>query len=197
MPRAFHPHEEEAIRAALRSTGKELFENRGVAKTSIEEITRPARIAKGSFYKFYPSKEALFFELLEGVQDEVRAPLVRAAPSTKKATRRQFEILLREVLACLRKEPIMRIVGNTDELMQLARRVPPELLARHQQRDQEFIRTVVARWNQRSRKPPTEKVAAHFSLLLMIQHNETLLGDRLYPHAEDAIVASFSSCFFP
>jgi len=165
-----------------------------VSKTSIEDITGPARIAKGSFYKFYSSKEALFFELLEETQNRIRQPFL--IPSSQKSTRTQFKNLVRLVVERIQSEPMFRFLGNTTELLVIARKVPLEVLAEHQQRDAIFIKAVIDRWKQKQTKPHKDKIAAHMSLLLMIQHNDTVLGDRLYPFAEEAIITSFANCFF-
>ena len=62
MPRAFDDSEQAEITERLKQAGRELFAVQGVVKTSIEELTVAAGIAKGSFYKFYENKETLFFE---------------------------------------------------------------------------------------------------------------------------------------
>ena len=43
----------------------------GMKKTSVEQLTKAVGIAKGSFYKFYESKEMLFFAVLENVHSEL------------------------------------------------------------------------------------------------------------------------------
>lgn len=40
-------------------------------KTSVDQLTKAVGIAKGSFYKFYESKEMLFFAVLENVHSEL------------------------------------------------------------------------------------------------------------------------------
>jgi AcrR family transcriptional regulator len=64
MPRRFTPREEERIRDDLRTAGRSIIGARGVRKTSIDELVRAAGISKGSFYRFYSSKESLALELL-------------------------------------------------------------------------------------------------------------------------------------
>ncbi len=64
MPRAFTKEEREAIRGRIVVAGKELFSRYGLQKTTVEELARAARIAKGTFYLFFPSKEALYAEVL-------------------------------------------------------------------------------------------------------------------------------------
>lgn len=64
MPRRFTADEEQRIGAALVEAGRRIMGLRGVRKTSIDELVNAAGIAKGSFYRFYPSKEALALEIL-------------------------------------------------------------------------------------------------------------------------------------
>ncbi|HXZ83628.1 MAG TPA: TetR family transcriptional regulator [Acidimicrobiales bacterium] len=49
----------------LIESGLALFSRRGYADVSIDDVCRSALIAKGSFYRHYPSKEALFFAVAE------------------------------------------------------------------------------------------------------------------------------------
>ena len=39
-------------------------------KTSVEQLTEAVGISKGSFYKFFESKELLFFTVLEDIHTE-------------------------------------------------------------------------------------------------------------------------------
>jgi len=64
MPRAFTDVERERIRERLLAAGRELFSRYGLRKTTVEELARASGIAKGTFYLFFPSKEALYAEVL-------------------------------------------------------------------------------------------------------------------------------------
>jgi len=46
-------------------TAQRLFGRFGLKKTTVEEIIRLAKIAKGTFYKYFPDKETLFLEVVE------------------------------------------------------------------------------------------------------------------------------------
>ncbi|MEM1245993.1 MAG: TetR/AcrR family transcriptional regulator [Acidobacteriota bacterium] len=196
MPRAFSQDEEASIRRRLREVGRDLFGRQGVSKTSVERLTAPARIGKGSFYKFYPSKEALFFELLEEAQNRIRRPLIAGPGASATRPRDCFLSLMEDMLRQLRDEPMLSFLGDAAELAAVARKVPAEVLAAHRDADRRFIHEVIAAWNEHDAVPGVEKVASHFALLLIIQHSQTMLGDRLQPHAEEAVLASLCRCFF-
>jgi len=63
----------------LLEAAKEAFAKRGYGEVNVDEICRAARIAKGSFYRHYHSKEELFLAATESLADEVVALFRRAA----------------------------------------------------------------------------------------------------------------------
>ena len=52
-------------RERILQTAQRLFSRFGLRKTTVEEIIRLTKIAKGTFYKYFPDKEALFLEVVE------------------------------------------------------------------------------------------------------------------------------------
>ena len=52
-------------RQAILQTARELFSQRGYRGASLEEIAETAGYSKGAVYSNWPSKEALFLELLD------------------------------------------------------------------------------------------------------------------------------------
>ena len=53
------------IRAKLFEAAGKFASTLGMRKTTVDDLCAHAGISKGAFYKFYDSKEALFFEILE------------------------------------------------------------------------------------------------------------------------------------
>ena len=62
---AFTDYETEQLRKALLKETRHCAVTLGMKKTSVDQLTKAVGIAKGSFYKFYESKEMLFFAVLE------------------------------------------------------------------------------------------------------------------------------------
>ncbi|MFN2310493.1 MAG: TetR/AcrR family transcriptional regulator [Spirochaetia bacterium] len=77
MPRRFTEDEEIRIKTALWESARGVMGMRGVRKTSIDELVNAAGIAKGSFYRFYPSKEALALEILAEWEREFHKGIAR------------------------------------------------------------------------------------------------------------------------
>lgn len=88
---------EPGIGEAIRRTALALFEQRGVDAVSVAEICRAARVANGSFYNFFRSKDALIAGLLEETQRELARALaeVQGEPASPEAAhRRDVEIIV-------------------------------------------------------------------------------------------------------
>ena len=71
MPKIYTVQEKENIRKALRREAGKCLALYGVRKTTVDELVRRVDIPKGTFYLFYDSKEALFFDILTSFADEV------------------------------------------------------------------------------------------------------------------------------
>ena len=123
----------ELMEAALR-----LMADRGFAGTSVDDIAREARVAKGTVYLYFPSKEALLEAIFEqqsllpelmpalerlgqapSLEAAVRA-LVPAVWEALKQRRRAIELLLREG-GVHGKEFVQRIVPANETLAELLR----------------------------------------------------------------------------
>jgi AcrR family transcriptional regulator len=57
-------------RAALVKAARALFERQGYLDTNVGDITTRARVAHGTFYTYFPSKEEIFAEVAEELQHQ-------------------------------------------------------------------------------------------------------------------------------
>ena len=64
MPKAFSEEEKEQIRNQILETAVELFHDKGTKSINIQELTRLAGIAQGSFYSFWKDKDALIMDVM-------------------------------------------------------------------------------------------------------------------------------------
>jgi AcrR family transcriptional regulator len=65
-----------ATREQLVDAATALFAANGYEATSIESVLREAGVSRGSLYHHFPSKDALFWAVLERIQERVGAELV-------------------------------------------------------------------------------------------------------------------------
>lgn len=64
MPKAFSEKEKEQIKNQILETAVELFHDKGTKSINIQELTRRAGIAQGSFYSFWKDKDALVMDVM-------------------------------------------------------------------------------------------------------------------------------------
>jgi AcrR family transcriptional regulator len=101
----------DATRQALRAAALELFNERGFAGTSVDEIASRADVSRSTFFRYFGSKEDVFFA--EGdVNGEIFVQMLLARPA-EEAPIRAYE----EALVALTKE---RVVEATRHLTRVS-----------------------------------------------------------------------------
>jgi len=144
MPKAFSEREKELIRARLIAAGDQQFSAHGVKKTNIDELARAAKISKGAFYLFYESKEALFMDVMEAVEQRYRQEFLAVVDRPGPSPRARLLAVLKTGFDLLHSTPILRYFSGGDYDW-LLRGVPPEKLQAHLASDQAFFVDLVAR----------------------------------------------------
>ena len=126
MASTFTDAEKNQIRQQLLDTGRELFATYGLKKTSIEDLTRPAGIAKSSFYAFFDSKEALYLELLMMERRRMREEIAARFPATDDARETIAQFLRAAVREIEANALTRRVIAHPEEWQIIARRVSQE-----------------------------------------------------------------------
>jgi AcrR family transcriptional regulator len=144
MPKAFSDHEKQTIRSQLREKGKKLFERQGLKKTSVEELTEAVGISKGAFYLFYESKEELFLEILEELEADLRAHIFDFSIHPQEDSRPLLARMLNSALVTWDRYPLLKNFSRAD-YDYLTRKLPPERIQAHANRDNEFVNDFVKR----------------------------------------------------
>jgi AcrR family transcriptional regulator len=85
---------------ALRDAALQLFLERGVESVSVDDITRLAKMAKGSFYRYFNDQPALVADLVEPVRSCLDAALATCAKLLDKPGA-SGDVLWREVEVAL------------------------------------------------------------------------------------------------
>ena len=89
-------------RAELLAAGRALFLAKGVAATSLEDITQRAGVSKGLFYLYFPSKEDLVLALQEQFSRDVAARM-RAAAQAEADWRARLDACVKAGFECYRE----------------------------------------------------------------------------------------------
>lgn len=98
------------IRERLLSAGRELFSRYGLRKTTVEDITRAAGIAKGTFYLFFPSKEALYGEVLLSVIPEMVERLLSRSFGRTMDVREALILYQKELVRLIEEDELVRAI---------------------------------------------------------------------------------------
>lgn len=126
--------------------GKQLFSSSGLKKTTVDDLVKAAGIAKGSFYKFYPSKEMLYMEIIESEERTLREGLsldLLDGGNLNKETIRTFFL---SFIDFLETEPLFLKMFSENALEQLLIKLPEEKVQEHMNRDEEWSDSLIRSW---------------------------------------------------
>ncbi|MEM9457778.1 MAG: TetR/AcrR family transcriptional regulator [Myxococcota bacterium] len=108
MPRISR-QERQRVRARLLDSAARHFAEHGFSGANINRISLDAGCAKGTIYNYFPSKEALFGEILGGGSGETVRRYRAQAPEG--GIREQLRVVVREDVALTRKsEPFVKVI---------------------------------------------------------------------------------------
>lgn len=84
MPKIFSEEDRENIRLHLLENGRSMLEKKSYNSISVADLAGESGIAKGTFYNFFPSKEAFFYEVMLLIRDENRKEILQFANNPSK-----------------------------------------------------------------------------------------------------------------
>jgi AcrR family transcriptional regulator len=179
----FTDSEKTQIRQQLLDSGRELFATYGLRKTSIEDLTRPAGIAKSSFYAFFDSKEALYLELLMIERRRMREEISVRFPTTDDAR----EVIVNFLHAAIREIEAnaltRRLMAHPEEWQMIARRVSPKQMeaniAESTLTTLSFIREGQESRQIIAAKP--EVIAGVIRAVVAMAQHKDAIGEEIYP----------------
>lgn len=145
MPRKFREDEKKAIRQALLEAAKTMFRQYGIQKTSVAALTEAAGISQGAFYLFFPSKEALFYEVFRREEQKLKEVLL-AEWAMRPLTKDRFAEMLIQAVKSIEQEPILRLMIDRKEYEWLMRKLLPEYAERHTTEDENVLVPLIEQW---------------------------------------------------
>ena len=178
MPKAFTEQEKELICKRLLEQGHRQFSAYGLRKTNIEELAEAAGISKGAFYLFYPSKEALFMDVVEQVEQRFRQELLSMVDLPGPSPRARLFALLHRAFHRVKTIPLLRFLTGSDYDL-LLRRVPPETFQEHVAQDRAFINELITRCQDAGiplQAQPEEIIRLLYPLVLTVLHEDEYAG---------------------
>ncbi len=175
MSPQFNDKEKQSIREALLAAGKDLFAKFGLKKTNIDDLTHRAGIAKGSFYRFFQSKEELYFDIFLIKEKKLRENLFTHTGTA--VTPEHFKTLLFKGFSKIWRDPILRRLYTTDEYKLLLRKLPKEKIRQHTDQDVDFLLPLILKWQKEKRMvdiKPDLIVSALRSIFILGLHKDEI-----------------------
>ena len=119
-------------RARLLQAAKEVFEEDGFLEARISDIAERAELSHGSFYHYFDSKEEIFREVAEAVEEQLSAPMagVILDPGSHAPPPERIREALRRHLESYRREA--RIIGVIEQMSRYDQQVNEIRQARHE-----------------------------------------------------------------
>ena len=176
MAVSFTDQEKQVIISKLKEAAAACAAVVGIRKTTVDQLVEAAEISKGMFYKLYPSKEMLFFEMLE---DMHKAAYTAADEILKRNCSLTAAVRFSKALlgACdvMEKSGMLGILEK--DMSFLLRRIPVEITEKNYHSDEVHIHELLA-----ANGPPPicgMKVAADtvHALFLTINHRPEIGAD--------------------
>jgi AcrR family transcriptional regulator len=119
-------------RARLVKAAKEVFEENGFLEARISDIAERADLSHGSFYHYFQSKEEIFREVAEAVEERLSAPMagVILDPDSHAPPQQRIREALRRHLESYRREA--RIIGVIEQMSRYDKQVNDVRQERHE-----------------------------------------------------------------
>ena len=182
---AFTDEQNEQIRNDLIRAARRCGITIGMRKTSVEQLTEAVGISKGSFYKFFDSKELLFFAVLEDIHTECFAAAQKSLQEN--ATLLPAERAAAAILAACRwlsKTKAFVFIENDADF--LLHRLPEEVKTAHYHDDETHIRTLLELGGLQPKGGMALAAATVRGLILTVSHQEQI--GVLYPQVLETLV---------
>ena len=182
---AFTEEQNETIRRDLIREARCCGVTVGMRKTSVEQLTEAVGISKGSFYKFFDSKELLFFAVLEDIHTECFAAAQKSLQENAAidpASRTAAAILA----ACRWLSETKAFVFIENDAEFLLHRLPEEVKTAHYHDDEMHIRLLLEKYDLVPNRGASLAAATVRGLILTVSHKEQI--GELYPQVLETLV---------
>lgn len=185
----FTASEKEEIRQSLMAKGKELFIQYGLEKTTIDDIVQACGIAKGSFYKFFSSKEELFYVILQN-QEEISNQLIATHLQEDLPPKELISSFLHMAYQMADENPLLQEWFQEKHYKRVMRKIPQHLKNNytdgHTETGIAFAQVLIDRGVLKEQDP--EVVNGVLKAILMLRLNKDELGKVLFPKIMDQII---------
>ena len=188
MPKIYSETERTDIKDNLKREANILMIERGIKKTTVDELVKRAGIPKGTFYLFYPSKEMLLFECIQDFHNEAdkiisdgMEQIIRKYKSRTKGKRFSNECLdeITDVLMeaiNITGRSCLKIMLDPESMNLIISKLPEDVLKKHGNDSKENI---LLEFFGIKDKEKIRAISGSFTLILLGLIYSPVLGDEL------------------
>lgn len=190
MSKRFNAKKKQFIRDALIEKGKELFSQYGLQKTSIQEITKSVGIAQGTFYNFFPSKEELYFIILEREEKNIHEKLSNVDLHNDEQPKETIKKLLKELVHHVETNPLLQELYVGNNLQQMMRTLSTETIDQHIAEDTSTFALLLKDWEKKGivlTKEP-EVIGGLLRSLFVLTIHPREIGETVYKETIDLFI---------
>lgn len=194
LPRAFDESERQTIRWRLIEAGRREIVRVGLRNLNLDTVVRTGGISKGSFYSFFPSKEAFILEVFAVVEAEARAELEQTLAQPSDDPRALIARFLRFVFDVLDRQPILALLCDPEEAAFLLRSIPPIEWMKRKARDEQYFGELVRRWQKNGVTDAIDAdvIAALPRVAMALFQQKEMIGRDHYSAVVDLLVESLA-----
>jgi len=182
LPKAYTDKEKDYIVKSLKKEAQECLLTYGIKKTTVDELVKRVNIPKGTFYLFYPSKEALFFHVINDMHDEIQAQIaVEVAGFNEKISVNGLTDLFMRYFKMVDETNLLKLLVS-GELESLMRKLPDDMVAEHLKKDDFSLEQMIALIPSAQGKN-SESFSGAFRGIFMTMLYKREIGEKIYEEA--------------
>src|SRR5690606_8433454 len=131
-----------------------------------------------------------YFELLELEEERVRQQLLEETEGSGRMDKEALVRFLRKSLTVMGENPFFRQLYEEDVMEQLVRKLPPEKLAAHFDKDADVAMPFVRRWQKEgwltSQRP--EVIVSLIRSLILLTLQKQLIGEEVFDETMELLI---------
>lgn len=139
MPKIVSENERRLTKESIHTKTIQLIKEKGVRSVTVEDIASAVGIGKGSFYTYYPSKEACLYEVIHRCEIEAFERITEIT-TAHHSHREKMVSILTEIYNA--EDSLLAFVGQ-DDIEMLLRKLPAEYHDRTQQKGENNFQTAL------------------------------------------------------
>lgn len=188
MPKIYSDKERTDIIERLKNEANLLMQEKGVKKTTVDELVKRAGIPKGTFYLFYPSKEMLLFDCAQDFHTQVDEYISdgmnkiikehKIDPSKKRAFSKHLDEIVDVIMGAIMitQNSCLKVLLDPEAMDLVLSKLPKEVLEDHRQHDKSMggglFETIIA-----DKGISVDQMSGAFTMILLGGMYKQVIGD--------------------